>query len=296
MGSTRAVVVTGADARFFHLVEELVASIHAAPGAPCVEIACMDLGLFDDQKGRLAELGVLVAEPRSELAPPPGLQDPSSVMGYLARPYLPQMLPGRDVYVWLDADTWIQSGQALQALIDGALESGAALIREDEATYRSNFGLFLWKGKHYLQGYGALRAARLLFKPQINNGVFAMRADAPHWAAWRREYAAAYGRTGLPAPHDQFGLNAAVQLGGPPARFLPATFNWICDLSKPWWDDEAGCFCTPDGRRRRIEVVHLAGPIKSTVFDIRTTGGGMRRGLLRYGAALAQVEPGPGAA
>ena len=72
--------------------------------------------------------------------------------------------------------------------------------------------------------------------------------------------------------------------------FLPPVFNWICDLSNPMWDDDAGCFCVPDGSHRRIEVVHLAGPIKTTVFDVKTTGGGVVRGLLHYGAAL---EPRP---
>jgi hypothetical protein len=146
--------------------------------------------------------------------------------------------------------------------------------------------LFLWKCKHYVLGYGIWKGLRLLSKKQINNGVFAMQADAPHWEIWRRYYQSALSRTGLAAPHDQFALNVAVYFGQASTYFLPATFNWICYLSRPDWDEEAGCFCSPDEKRRRIEVIHLAGPIKTKEFDIRTTKGRLLRGKLRYGAPL----------
>ena len=234
--------------------------------------------------------GVEVVTPRTGLEAG-ALADDASKLGYLARPFLREAFPGYDVYVWLDADTWIQGGAALAGLIEAAEARGAALVREDDPSYRSNLGLFLWKGKHYLLGYGALRAARLLLRRQVNNGVFAMRADAPHWAVWRRLYQEALTRTGLAAPHDQFALNATAYLHGLETAFLPATFNWICDLARPWWDAEAHAYCTPDASRRPIRVVHLAGPIKTTEFDVRSTAGGVLRGRLRYGVALREATP-----
>ena len=286
--SERAIVVTGADHNFFSLLEELLASVQAWRDASQVDLGCYDLGLTEAQVGQLQARGVRTVRPWTGLVAP-ALADQASNLGYLARPFLPENFPGYATYIWLDADTWIQSGEALQGLLAAARQTGAACIREDEPTYKSNLGLFLWKCKHYVLGYGPWKGLRLLFRKQINNGVFAMRADAPHWAIWRRHYQSALSRTGLAAPHDQFALNVAVYLGGIETHLLPATFNWICDLSRPDWDDQAGWFCSPDALHRRIEVIHLAGPIKTTEFDIRTTAGGVLRGRLRYGARLSPV-------
>ena len=288
----RAIVVSAADARFFFLLDELFASIAAAADAPTVALGCLDLGLEPAQVADLQARGVEVVTPRTGLEAG-ALADDASKLGYLARPFLPEAFPGHDVYVWMDADAWIQGGAALSGLIEAAQAGGAALVREDDPAYRSNFGLLLWKGKHYLLGYGPWRAARLLPRRQVNNGVFAMRADAPHWAVWRRLYQQALTRTGLAAPHDQFALNAAAYLHGLKTTFLPATFNWICDLARPWWDDEAQAYCTPDASRRPIRVMHLAGPIKTTEFDVRTPAGGVLRGRLRYGVALRAPDDEP---
>ncbi len=290
----QAIVVTAANAGFFSLLSELVASIRAVPDAPVVDLGCYDLGLTGEQVAQLAAAGVRVIRPSTGLEAGRLAEDVGK-LGYLARPFLRENFPGYATYVWLDADTWIQSGEALRGLITAARERGAVFVREDEPSYHSNFGLFLWKGKHYLYGYGPLRAARLLLRRQINNGVFAMRADAPHWTIWQRYYQSALTRTGLAAPHDQFALNAAVYLAGPPGATLPATFNWICDLARPHWDENANCFCSPDARRRRIEIIHLAGPVKTVSFDIPTTRGRILRGMLRYGAErilVAAPEPG----
>jgi hypothetical protein len=286
---SRAIVVTAANETFFDLLDELLLSLERAEDAPPLEVGCLDLGLSAHQVSNLMARGVHVVQPATGLTMRGQPVGPTA-LSYLARPYLPDNFPGYQVYVWLDADTWVQRGRALVTLINAANEHGAAMVREDDPTYKSNLGLFLWKAKHYLFGYGPWRGARLLFSRQINNGVFAMRADAPHWAVWRHEYQAALMRTNLPAPHDQFALNAAVHLGGAHTRFLPATFNWICDLSKPDWDEDASCFCSPGSARLPIEVIHLAGPIKNQTVTIRTTRGRTLHGMLRYGALL-EDEP-----
>lgn len=278
----RTIVVSGADRRFFFLLDEMVAALHAAADLPPVAIGCYDLGLDPEQVASLRARGVTVVAPRTGLEIGALAGDPSK-LGYLARPFLPENFPGYDVYVWMDADTWIQGGSAVRELAALARAKGAALVREDDPSYRFSLPLLAWKVKHYLQGYGPVRAARMVPRKQVNNGVFAMHGDAPHWEVWRRLYQRALTRTGNAAPHDQFALNVAAYLEGLPVGFLPATFNWICDLSHPWWDEGRGRFCTPDADHRPIEVVHLAGPVKTSAFDVRTTGGGTIRRMFRFG-------------
>jgi hypothetical protein len=286
--TSRVIIVTAADHRFYHLLDELITSIRSERGSVSVDIGCFDLGLTSEQIDRLKGHGVFVIHPTTGLKSP--ATETRGSLCFLARPYLRENFPDYDVYLWLDADTWVQGDDWLRLMTVKAENNGAAFILENDPSYRSNVGLFLWKGKHYLQGYGSLRASRLLLMPQINNGVFAMRADAPYWSLWQQYYQSALSRTGRPAPHDQFAVNVAVRLSRASDCFLPPTFNWICDLSLPHWDEDRQCFCTPDKGRRPIHIVHLAGPIKATTFDITTTDDRVLRGTLRYGANRTLID------
>jgi hypothetical protein len=279
-----AIVITAADTKFFFLLKEMVTSIRDANGRS-LEIGCYDLGLTPEELEWLDGQGVIVAQPRAELRHN-FTENVAQKLGLLGRLYLRENFPGRSVYIWMDADTWVQSPAAVRALASGAARHGSALVREDSPNYRFRWDLFLWKAKHFVLGYGLINGLRLLGKPHVNAGVYALRADAPHWEFWRRRYQRALDRTGLAGPHDQFSLNASVYLDRLSTHFLPATYNWICDLALPRFDSATKNFCTPKGAGERIEVMHLAGPIKTTVFQIDTTGGGRVSGRLRFGAAL----------
>lgn len=278
------IVVTGADARYFGYAQDLVRSI-VAIGRSDLAIGFYDLGIEPGQRAWLEGEGASVVRPRTLLR---GDFEPDAVsgqMGYLARPFLRENFPGYRTYVWLDADIWLQTGEALRLFVEAAGEGGAALVRQNDPAYRFWPWLEGWKLKHFCTGYGLVSGLRLTMTPHINNGAFAMGRDAPHWEAWRARYQGALARTGRAAPHDQFGLNAAVTLDRLPTTFLPTTCNWICDLAAPIWDPEARLFRSPTGRHEAISVMHLAGPAKTGTFKLRSTGGGIVETGLRYGAA-----------
>jgi hypothetical protein len=280
----RTIVITASDAGYFGFASEMLRSVKALKEED-VSLGFIDLGLGTAERRWLDEQSVLVAAPHSELdltalKSKPTLQK----MGYLARPFLREAFPGYDLYAWIDADAWLQERSGLDTLLASAKRDGAALVRENERSYRFSRWLLGWKAKHFVLGYGMLHGAYLWTRPHINNGVFAMRADAPHWAAWQRRYQKAIRRTGIPAPHDQFGLNAAVYVDRLGASFLPPTCNWICDLATPMWDEAAGAFCVPYPPYTPISIMHLAGPAKTATYDIRTSGGRIIRGSLRFGA------------
>ena len=274
------IVVTAADANYFEFAKDAVESVIAC--RKNMALGFLDLGLNDEQRSWLRDRRVEIVAPKTMLDLPAGLNAQQRQMGYLARPFLREQFPGHETYVWLDADAWVQGRDGLDALMQGAARKGAAFVRQNEPSYRFWPWMVGWMHKHYVLGYGLVRGLWLAWQPMINNGVFAMRADAPHWEAWRLRYQGALTRTSVPAPHDQFSLNAAVYLDRLPAAFLPATDNWICDLATPVWNEEIGRFCSPREPFDPIHVLHLAGAAKETVFDIKTLAGGtMRRPLRR---------------
>jgi hypothetical protein len=287
-GAEKIIIVTAADAGFFNMLEELISSVRLSSASLAFDIGCFDLGLKPEQVSRLQNRGVIVVNPTTGLktAQPPE----RSQLGFLARPYLRENFPGYGIYVWLDADTWVQGRDWLRGLAGRAKETGAAFVRESDPSYRFSFRYYLWKGKHYLKGYGPWLTTQLLLKRQINAGVYAMQATAPHWAMWQQHYQSALSRTGLAAPHDQFSLNVAMHLNRHPETFLPPTYNWICALSCPYWDEDEQQFCSPDADRRLVHIVHLAGSVKTKQFDLKTTKGRIVRGTLRYGGLRILVD------
>jgi hypothetical protein len=276
----RTIIVTGSDARYFGLACELIASIEQHRPGP-VALGFYDLGLTDEQRDWLRDHDVITVKPQIGLTVPDG-EDVSGKLAYLARPYLRENFPGFTVYIWLDADTWLQDWSGVAALQRAALATGAAVVRQDEKAFYIRPWLIGWQFKHFMLGYGVFTGLWLGTRAHINNGVFGMLADAPHWAFWHRRYQRAFDRTRTAGPHDQFSLNAAVYLDRLPTTFLPATCNWQCGLATPMWNAEHGKYCVPYAPFEPISVLHLAGSAKSQVFDIAATDGTSRHGLLRF--------------
>ena len=284
------IAVTASDARFFPFARDLIESL-AACGLGALQIGFFDLGLSDGQRAWLNDRGVLLRTPVSGLSHDPALASDLAKTSVLARPFLRENFPGYALYLWLDADTWLQEASAIEALTQGARRHGAAVVHQRERAYRFWPWLIAWQFKHFTRGFGGVAGVRLGLLPHVNAGVFAMTREAPHWDRWRAHYQRAIDRTGLIAPHDQFALNAAVHLDRLPTAFLPATCNWICDLGTPMWDEATRRFCTPYPPHAPIGLLHLAGPAKTNDFAIRTTAGGLRHGTLRYAAARAFAAP-----
>jgi hypothetical protein len=281
----RVLLVSSADTKFFALLREMISSLERLPkqDLPRYDLAVFDLGLSPKDRSWLNERDIDIAVPHPHDGQ--GSSDRPLELAFLVRPHLRDYFPDYDVYVWIDSDVWVQAPDVLSMLIDGALRKGMAIAHENERGYRFQRALFLWTAKHFLLGYGVLRGAWLLTRPHLNAGLFAIRADAPHWRVWGDRYRAAIRRTGKLTPHDQFALNQAIYQDRLPTEILPASANWICDRGVPMWNDESGEFCEPYPPFRPIAALHLAGPGKRTVYRIRRTGGAAFNAMIRFGMA-----------
>jgi hypothetical protein len=277
----------------------MISSVRDFPQGRDVDIAFLDFGLGPADREWLAERGVMRVEPSMHLLSADGVACRPSQVALLVRPFLRENIPGYDVYLWIDADVWLQRWETVETYVTGAFEQGLAISHERTPSYRFQAWLLGWTAKHLLLGFGAARGLYLLSRPHLNAGIFAMRQDAPHWAAWVAHYRAAYDRSGAPAPHDQFSLNEVVH-GGPfrrglPTRILPPHMNWICDRGIPMWNDAAAAFCEPQAPYRVIGALHLAGPAKRTEYAVRRTRGGSFTARLVYGTRPADAAARPAA-
>ncbi len=291
-GGARTIIVTAGDSKVMPTLQGLIRSLEAFPERHGVEIGCLDVGQTDADRAWLSDRGVTLAVPTSHLGVPDSRLKPYE-RAFVARPFLRDYFPGRDIYIWIDSDVWLQGWWVIDAYRQGALDTGMAIAHERERAYVFQGWLLAWFAKHMVLGYGPVDAAWLLSRPHLNSGLFAMRADSPHWDLWVHHYQAAWNRTGTFNPHDQFSINRLVH-GGALSRptvqttILGPRYNWICDRGPPMWNDAENALCEPYPPYRAIGAVHLAGPGKTTAYTIRRTGGGSFEAKLLYGVAAPE--------
>jgi len=289
------VVITGADTNQVTLLRLMLATLRAQREGAALPVACFDLGLSAGDRALLARERVELVTPTHRFDVPGGPW-PAWLDAYLAQPFLPETLPGWDVYLWIDADIWFQDGRAVAAYIEGALAHGFAIAHERTSMYRSQLWLTGWMGKHFMKGFGPLQGLWLLSRPHLNSGFYAMHARAPHWAAWQEGYAAAMRRSGSPTPHGQFAINQLVYgrlFGGKglDTAVLEPWANWIVDRGPPMWNDELGLFCEPSAPYRALSALHLAGPGKKARYPVLRTGGGRFDTRILPGAGPGREPP-----
>ncbi|MEZ5738109.1 MAG: hypothetical protein R3E68_00735 [Burkholderiaceae bacterium] len=301
---SRVVLITATSAKFFEPYLDLLDSLAAVGLRKQYDIGLIDLGLTPGQRELLRLRGAQIQPARWPVCPPPE-QDRIEFVSFVARPWAREFFPGYDTYVWMDADMWVQSADFWAPMMEGARRTGLAVPAEIDEDYGPPpMSGHLWMLKHLRAAIGLPGALRLLRRPMINNGLFAMRADAPHWGAWQRYTSRLVERAHRTVAVDQVALFLTIHRDRLPTHLLGASANWVCSLAVPGWDDERQRFITPGPSRRAIDVIHNTTPSRGRRFTVvGTSGATMSRFLHRpgghfvgqlLGAASIVVEPAQG--
>jgi hypothetical protein len=191
MNMTRIAMVTASDSDMCPLALDLVQSVREC--APFeFQMVCLDVGLDRKDQQAMERAGATVI--------PVGWDYPGPFPGdwfkaLTARPHIPRYVPGFDLYIWLDADCWVQDGFALQQLVAAALEHPLAAASAMHRGYRQfmstsptepGIPIARYQAHLFSQILKRSIAAALLQRPYLNCGVFAMRGESPIWPAWQR--------------------------------------------------------------------------------------------------------------
>jgi hypothetical protein len=294
------ILITAADAEYYGLLGGLLDSLKAHPDSRHVPVGVIDLGLTPEQKEELAPRVSEIVPGRWDI-PFPGCETaPRFRQAFTVPPFLPEYFPGHEVYLWIDADVWVQDWAAVEMYLRGARRDGMAAVPEIDRNYpqcTSDLYLRVHRRNPLVRGrirvlttslytilsrlYPRYTSRTLMFSPHVNTGVFAATADAPHWAAWRESYRMAR-ITGHEVLSDQATLNHAIYTRDLPLHRLPCTCNWLTCFSVPLLDEATGRLVEPSLPHAPIGLIHVVGRTKSDVYEIRTLGGDMFFGPLGY--------------
>jgi|TARA_B100000315_G_scaffold175445_1_gene163960 hypothetical protein len=284
----KTVIISAADSGFFQLLSGLVKSIRARRPEP-IPHCVLDCGLEPDQRTWLAGQEVSLVTPDWDYS---GFEVPGVwFKAMTARPHLPRWVPGYEMYLWIDADAWIQDWSAVAKFIAGASEAGVAAVKEADHAYPETIGPTPdrhgplstdWHGAVVKSFFGPEVAAKIGRLPLINSGVFAARAESGLWPAWSDAL-----KTALSTARDnlflseQTAFNVALLEYGVPFANQPAWCNWACNRAWPLINS-AGQLVEPVFPHRPLGIVHMTGETKKGSHPIPVQGGGTSLRTLEY--------------
>ncbi|MGH7030847.1 MAG: hypothetical protein ACREEZ_10520 [Stellaceae bacterium] len=294
--AARLLIVSGADRVYFPLLRDMVCSVRAQRADAAIGI--LDVGLEPDQRDWLAPRVTHLVHPGWDIDFPGRERTAEARKAQFARPFLPRHFPGYETYLWIDADAWLQDWRAVELYATAASAGKLAIVPEIDRAYKRHYKrpkllgrTLAWK--NYREAFGWRAADRLGRNPIVNCGVFALRADAPHWEAWARVIVQVARRTRFFFV-EQTALNYVIFAEHLPVDFLPAYCNWMPGDAAPAFDPCRGLFVEPYSPHQVIGVMHLAGrEQKSHIFRLNRLDGGMVETPLRYGESRGLCEPAP---
>ena len=271
-----SILVTGADALFGDLLLDCVKSARAVGYDG--DIAALDFGLNDAQIAGLKQLNAQVLTPElperyQRLIEDQILKGPRGANVLLMKPYLPEILPDYDQYLFVDADCWFQTNDALDALTHLAGETDFVAVSQRSRFHeydsaRGNGIEFNMLGQPLRRNWYTMFANKsklpkadkqlLASVTIINAGVFSAPRQSPIWHAWQEEMY----RCVLALPPrrkygaDQLGLGLAIYKNNIKHLLMPEICNWHSVFR---YDRNAKQFTQTMPFYQPVSLMHLAG-------------------------------------
>ena len=282
MNTTRVAIVSAANSRYMSLLRGLVRSVLDVIPASDEEVATtfpymrraknkahefsfsvLDCGLLPHDIEWLTVRGVSVVSINQPTLEHSRTFEPGNI-GFTERHALPTHVPGFDIYMWIDADAWVQSfSKGIWPYLTYAETHDVAIVPEidRQIVYNPHLRTITkgWALGNYSKYFSAEAAKTLAEFPMLNNGVFAARGDSPVWQLYASAMQFALDtNNGKPEfGIDQVSLAYAIYCGGVKFYPLPLGCNWMVTHATPVLFDKTDTLLEPMWPFNQIGIVHL---------------------------------------
>lgn len=298
MSKNRIALITGGDHKYYPLITELIASIKRFPQSAGVDLHVLDAGLTDTQRAdlRAQNIGVFTPDWPNDHIAKRG-QGIEYVKACILRPFLRDLVPGYDIYIWLDGDTWVQDWAAIDLYIRGAETRAMTCTMQVHHAYPKSMRLS-WLGplpfrprsfyySNARKAFGGRMARKLFAHNVFLAGAFALHRDAPHWDRWQELILQALKR-GKMFTAEQLTLGIMLHLDKYKVEILPLWTNWLCGFGLKY-DPVAQRFTEPYLPHQPLGVLHLCGFDEmriddSVTIDVPWLDGSVHKMSLRFGS------------
>jgi len=292
-------IISLADSNYFELLNELVDSIKRFEESRSTAICIMDAGLTDEQKSILSSK-VDEIKPADWDIEVPGFKVKGRewLKSQVSRAFLPKYFPNYNKYLWIDADAWVNSWEAIELYFRGCEKNKLSIASSADRAYgrvlRAEwfFGSFARiKSQNYKHakssGFSEKIARQVALKPHLNIGVFALESNAPHWNIWQKNLKIALS-AGKIWGSEQIAMNIAIYCDLQEVEILPAYCNWTL-IEALKFDKKQNTLVEPYLPNHKIGIVHFAGKNndqirnnKNFISKVKTVDGDLIEMKLRF--------------
>ena len=248
------VIISLADANYFELLNELVDSIKRFKQSENTAICILDGGLTEEQKKVLlpkvdeiksSEWDIKISKFKT--------MGKKWLKSLITRAFLTEYFPNYEKYLWIDADAWVNSWEAVELYFRGCENNKLCISTNADRAYgglRVNWfvgSLARIKSQNYkhakTSGFSEKIARKVALKPHLNAGVFSLASNAPHWKVWRQNLEESL-KSGKVWGSDQIALNITIYHNNLPVEILPAYCNWT-HIGGMKYDEKKKTFVEP---------------------------------------------------
>ena len=296
-------IVSLADSNYFELLCELIDSIKSFEESNNVAICILDAVLSDNQKNILLKKVDTIKKANWDIEVPSyKVIGKEWLKSQVSRAFLPKYFPGYNKYLWIDADAWVNSWEAIDLYFTGSDNDKLSISTSADRAYgrvvKADWligGFAKIKSQNYKHakssGFSEKIAREVALKPHLNIGVFCLEATASHWDAWKKKLKIAL-KSGKIFGSEQIAMNVTIYIDKLDVEILPAYCNYtLIDGMK--FDTKRNTFVEAYLPNHKIGIVHLAGKHnnnirmnKNNLIEVRTLEGK----IIKKSARFNQIE------
>jgi lipopolysaccharide biosynthesis glycosyltransferase len=226
------------------------------------EICVLALDLKDDELAMLSQQGINLFTDYRSLRTYPNAPLYSQAM--TCRPWLCDIFPGYELYMWIDADVRFCDHDAFHFYLRNANANRGSIVicREIDSLYGFlcypplSRAYFTARYKRLLQTYGKGTADYQHYLIPFNAGIFAMHKECPTWKSYRRNLELAM-QGNFHHFSEQDAMNVAIVQDKMNVIAAPTIMNWLCSNAVPAFNQSSQRFVRPEFPFLPISVLHL---------------------------------------
>ena len=291
------IIVSSADSKYFFLLKELFLSLDRSGILTDYQFSILDTGLTKEQKIFFLDNSVIIKEAIWNTSVPKfKILGRENLKTQVARAYLPNYFENYKLYIWLDADMWLNDIESFYFYEKGALNDKLTIVPQSDRAYVKNANVEWLFGfpkkiktinyKNISKSISKSLGRKYAFHSTLNAGAFAINDNINIWKCFQKNIKLA-AKKGRIFGTDQVALALSIYEDGLPSEFLPSYCNWMCEFNMPKFDNKKNQFVEPYIPNNPIALVHLAGlddirQDKNILSDIETIDGLHIKKSLRF--------------
>ena len=293
----KKIIISSSDSNYFSLIRELHLSLKNAGVLQEYDFAILDTGLDTDQQTYFRDNNALIKKAEWNVEVPKyKILGRENLKTQVARAFLPDYFEDYKLYIWLDADMWLNDIESFYLYEKGALNNKLTIVPQSDRAYIKNANVEWLFGfpkriktinyKNISKSISKSLGRKYAFHSTLNAGAFAINDNSQIWKCFQKNIKQA-AKKGRIFGTDQVALALSIYEDRIPSEFLPAYCNWMCEFKMPKFDINNRQFVEPYIPNHPIALVHLAGldnirQDKEVLSDIETIDGLQIKKSLRY--------------